>query len=430
MNTNLTKVMALLAALAAVALIGAGCGDDDDETATAAESSAGAEETVSTDTGAATLRAGLTHLLTEHVDLAGIAVVQAAESGLDSEQFAAAAETLDANSQDLAAAIGDVYGMEAGDQFLDLWRAHIEMFVDYAEGALTGNEKQKEGALADLDGYREDFGAFLESANPNLTKEAVAGELKPHVASLAAAIDAVAGNGENPFTALQEAASHMPMTALVLAGAIAEQNPDMFDGAADDAASGLRSDLTYLLDGHVYAASIAIVTALGNGADSPEYEAAGVALNDNTDALAEAIGSVYGKAAGDQFKDLWNAHIGFFVDYTLASAEGDMKGMDKAAADLDGYREDFGAFLESANPNLTKEAVAEALDPHVKSLLTTIDSAVAGRHEGVRRPAGRRKPRRRAGEHPRRRDRRPVPGDVRAISAAPSPCSRCRRRSH
>ena len=46
--------------------------------------------------------------------------------------------------------------------------------------------------------------------------------------------------------------------------------------------------------------------------------------------------------------------------------------------DLDGYREDFGAFLESANPNLTKEAVAEALDPHVKSLLTTIDSAVAG----------------------------------------------------
>ncbi len=382
MKEKLTKVVALFAALAALALLGAGCGDDSSDSATAAETSTSmaetSETTVSTDTGAATLRAGLTHLLTEHVDLAGITVVQAAEAGLDSDQFAAAAATLDANSQDLAAAIGDVYGMEAGDQFLDLWRAHIEMFVDYAEGALTGNEKQRKAALADLDGYREDFGAFLESANPNLTKEAVAGELKPHVESLAAAIDAVAGNGENPFVALQEAASHMPMTALVLSGAIAEQNPDMFDGAADDPASGLRSDLTYLLDGHVYAASIAIVTALGNGADSPEYEAAGVALGDNTDALAAAIGGVYGKDAGDQFKDLWNAHIGFFVDYTLASAEGDKKGMEKAAADLDGYREDFGAFLESANPNLTKEAVAEALDPHVKSLLTTIDSAVAG----------------------------------------------------
>jgi hypothetical protein len=365
-----------MAAIASLALIVAGCGDDDDssESATTTESS----ETVSTDTGAATLRAGLTHLLTEHVDLAGIAVVQAAESGLDSPQFEAAAGALDDNSVELADSVGSVYGDAAGKQFLELWRSHIGMFVDYAEGALTGNEKQKKQALADLDGYAEDFGAFLESANPNLTKEAVAQALKPHAASLASAIDAVAGSGENPFVALQEAASHMPMIAGTLAGAIAEQNPDQFDGAADDGASTLRSDLTYLLDGHVYAAAIAIVTAIGNGPDSPEYEAAGVALNDNTDALSDAIGGVYGMDAGDQFKDLWNAHIGFFVDYTLASAGGDDQGAKKAEADLDGYREDFGAFLESANPNLTKEAVAEALDPHVKSLLTTIDSAIAG----------------------------------------------------
>ena len=123
------------------------------------------------------------------------------------------AGALDDNSVDLSDAIGSVYGEAAGKQFLELWRAHIGMFVDYAEGALTGNEKQMERALADLDGYREDFGAFLESANPNLTKEAVAAALKPHVASLASAIDAVAGSGDNPFVALQEAASHMPMTA-------------------------------------------------------------------------------------------------------------------------------------------------------------------------------------------------------------------------
>jgi hypothetical protein len=371
-----SKIALLVAAIAALALIAAGCGDDDDSSAS--ETTTESSETVSTDTGAATLRANLTHLLTEHVDLAGIAVVQAAEGGLDSPQFEAAAGALDDNSVDLSDAIGSVYGEAAGKQFLELWRAHIGMFVDYAEGALTGNQKQQEQALADLDGYREDFGAFLESANPNLTKEAVAEELKPHVASLANAIDAVAGSGDNPFVALQEAASHMPMTASVLAGAIAEQNPDQFDGAADDGASGLRSDLTYLLDGHVYAASIAIVTAIGNGADSPEYEAATVALNDNTSALADAIGGVYGMDAGDQFKDLWNAHIGFFVDYTLATAGGDETAAKKAESDLDGYREDFGAFLESANPNLTKEAVAEALDPHVRSLLTAIDDAVAG----------------------------------------------------
>ena len=371
------KLIAAFAVLAALALIGAGCGDDDegDDDATATEASA---EAPSTDTGAATLRANLTHLLTEHVDLAGIAVVQAAENGLDSGQFEAAANSLDANSTDLSDAVGSVYGEDAGKQFLELWRSHIGMFVDYAEGALTGDEKLKQAALADLDGYRQDFGAFLESANPDLTKMAVADALAPHVASLTKAIDAVAGSGENPFVLLQESASHSPDIAATLAGAIAEQNPEQFDGAADDAASTLRSDLTHLLDGHVYAAAIAITQAIGNGADSPEYEAAGVALQDNTNALAGAIGGVYGKDAGDQFKDLWEAHIGFFVDYTLATAGGDKKAASKAESDLDGYREDFGAFLESANPNLTKEAVAEALDPHVQSLLTTIDSAVAG----------------------------------------------------
>jgi hypothetical protein len=381
LKTTTTRLLAVLAALAAIALIGAGCGDDEGDGGAATAASEESSQTVSTETGAATLRAGLTHLLTEHVDLAGITVVQAAEQGLDSAEFEAAAATLDENSKALANSIGEVYGAEAGDQFLELWRAHIGMFVDYAEGALTGDEKQKQAALADLDGYRQDFGAFLASANPNLTKEAVADELKPHVESVAAVIDAVAGNGENPFVALQEAASHMPMTASVLAGAIAEQYPDRFDGDAGDGASTLRSDLTALLDGHVYAASIAITQAIGKGADSPEYEAAGVALADNTDALSEAIAGVYGMDAGDQFKDLWEAHIGFFVDYTLATAEGDEKAAKKAEADLDGYREDFGAFLESANPNLTKEAVAEALDPHVQSLLTTIDSAVAGKPE-------------------------------------------------
>ena len=370
-----SKIVLLIAALAALALI-AGCGDDDDDGG--GETTTESAETVSTDTGAATLRANLTHLLTEHVDLAGIAVVQAAESGLDSPQFEAAAGALDDNSVDLSDAVGGVYGKPAGKQFLELWRSHIGMFVDYAEGALTDNEKQREGALADLDRYREDFGAFLESANPNLTKEAVADALAPHVASLTKTIDAVAGSGDNPFVLLQESASHSPDIALALAGAIAEQNPEQFDGAADDGASTLRSDLTYLLDGHVYAAAIAIVTAIGNGPDSPEYEAATVALDDNTNALSDAIGGVYGMDAGDQFKDLWNSHIGFFVDYTLATAGGDEQAAENAGGDLDGYREDFGAFLESANPNLTKEAVAEALDPHVQSLLTTIDAAVAG----------------------------------------------------
>ena len=87
-----------------------------------------------------------------------------------------------------------------------------------------------EKAQADLDGYRADFGAFLASANPNLTKDAVADELTPHVSSLFAAIDAQAAKDPSATDKLQVAAAHMPGTAAVLAGAIVKQFPDKFPG--------------------------------------------------------------------------------------------------------------------------------------------------------------------------------------------------------
>lgn len=83
---------------------------------------------------------------------------------------------------------------------------------------------------ADLDGYRADFGAFLASANPNLTKDAVAQELIPHVQSLFDAIDAAVAKSTDVYPKLMTAASHMPMTADILAGAIAKQFPDKFPG--------------------------------------------------------------------------------------------------------------------------------------------------------------------------------------------------------
>jgi hypothetical protein len=102
------------------------------------------------------------------------------------------------------------------------------MFVAYTKGKATKDKKAAAKAQKDLDGYRAEFGAFLESANPELTQDAVAEELKPHVASLSAAIDSVVAGKGDAFEKLREAASHMPQTANVLAGAIAKQMPDKF----------------------------------------------------------------------------------------------------------------------------------------------------------------------------------------------------------
>jgi hypothetical protein len=327
------------------------------------------------DTAAASLRATLTAGLQEHVYLAGIAVVEALTNGLESPEFSLAANTLDLNSQALAGAIDSVYN-GAGDPFLELWRNHIGFFVNYTVGVATGDDAMANQAKADLDEYRADFGAFVAGANPNLPADAVADALVPHTETVFAAIDAVAGvSGEDPFQKLREAAAVMPGIAAVLSGGIAAQFPDTFTGQADGPGADLRATLTAGLQEHVYLAGIAVVMGVRNGPDSGEFELAAGALDGNSQDIAAAVDSVY-NGAGEPFLELWRSHIGFFVNYTLASAGGDEAGAQQARDDLAEYRSDFGAFIAGANPNLPADAVADALVPHTDTVFAAIDAVL------------------------------------------------------
>jgi cytochrome c556 len=393
------KLLRIAAVAGLAAVLTAACGgnaDDNDaassparmERPAAPAAAAGPADAASP---AAGLRADLTHLLGDHEYLAGITVVQAVGTAPDSPQTKAAAAALDENSKALANAIGSVYGKEAGATFLELWRKHIGFFVNYTVGGVKGDKAAQAKARADLDGYRNDFGAFLASANPNLTKDAVAQALVPHVNSTFAAIDAVVAKDPSAFEKLRQAAGNLPPVAGVLAGAIAKQFPEKVPGAPASPAAGLRADLTHLLGDHEYLAGITVVQAVGTAPDSPQTKAAAAALDENSKALANAIGSVYGKEAGATFLELWRKHIGFFVNYTVGGVKGDKAAQAKARADLDGYRNDFGAFLASANPNLTKDAVAQALVPHVNSTFAAIDAVVAkdpSAFEKLRQAAG------------------------------------------
>jgi copper chaperone CopZ len=325
-------------------------------------------------TPAAELRVGLNALLSEHVYLAA-AATNAALGGRQTE-FEAAAAALDANSVDVAKAIGSVYGPEAEKAFLPLWRRHIGMVVDYTVGAATGARAKQDKAVADLVGYTQDFGAFLQSANPNLPKPVVADLVKHHVLTLKAVIDAqVAKDQDSAFTALRTGAGHMQMIADPLAGAIVKQFPDKIAGATDTKGAGLRTMLNLALREHVYLASAATNAALG-GRDA-EFKAAASALDANSVAIAKAIGSVYGPEAEKAFLPLWRRHIGMVVDYTVGVASSDRAKQDKAVSDLLGYTQDFGAFLQSANPNLPKAVVADLVKHHVVTLKEVIDAQAA-----------------------------------------------------
>jgi copper chaperone CopZ len=328
-------------------------------------------------TPAAGLRAGLNALLSEHVYLAA-AATGAALAGRQPE-FQAAAAALDANSVDVARAIGSVYGPDAEKAFLPLWRKHIGMVVDYTVGAATNDRAKQDKAVTDLVGYRQDFGAFLASANPNLPRAVVADLVKHHVLTLKAVIDAqVARDQEKAFTALRTGAGHMQMIADPLAGAIVKQFPDRIAGSTETPAATLRTVLNLALREHVYLASAATNAALG-GRDA-EFKASAGALDANSVAVAKAIGSVYGVEAEKAFLPLWRKHIGMVVDYTVGAATSDRAKQDRAVNDLLGYTQDFGAFLSAANPNLPKSVVADLVKHHVVTLKAVIDAQAAKDH--------------------------------------------------
>ena len=150
----------------------------------------------------------------------------------------------------------------------------------------------------------------------------------------------------------------------------AESNHMMMQG--NGKAAQLRTGLNTLFSEHVSLAASATGAALG-GRDA-EFKAAASALDANSVDISKAIGSVYGKDAEAAFLPLWRKHIGFVVDYTVATATKDKAKQTKAVNDLVGYTEDFGAFLSSANPNLPKAAVAELVKGHILTLKDVIDA--------------------------------------------------------
>lgn len=372
------RLLALTALAGVVAFGLVACGGDDDE--------GGAADTTPTETTApagpsvtspaADLRVTLDRLLGEHAILAAMAMQKGSQGERDFEQIAAA---LDENSVALGDAIESVYGAEARDGFLKLWRDHINFFVEYTQAAAGDDRAGKDAALQKLEGYRQAFSEFLAGANPNLEAPAVAGLLETHIGQLQNALDAYLNeNYRRAYGQIREAYAHMYDTGDALAGAIAAQFPEEFPaGDATTSAVDLRVALDRLLGEHAMLA----VFAMQKGAEGEaDFNAIAGALEENTVALGDAVGSVYGDEARDGFLKLWRDHIGFFVEYTQAAAADDRAGKDAALEKLDGYRQAFAEFMAGANPNLEAGAVADLLQEHVNQLTAALDTYLAGDH--------------------------------------------------
>jgi hypothetical protein len=127
----------------------------------------------------------------------------------------------------------------------------------------------------------------------------------------------------------------------------------------------------------VYLAGITVFVGYtdDDGLESEAFEAAAGVLDENAVELAEAVGELAGDEQRDPFLDLWRDHIGYFVDYAGAVAEGDDDAAESALMELDAYRYDAGEFFEDiSGGELPAEDIEEGLSMHVQSLAGAIDS--------------------------------------------------------
>lgn len=342
---------------------------------------ASSEVGAGTATPAGELRIALDTVLTEHAFLA----VEAMRKGVDgAEDFDQASGALLANADDLKAAVASLYGEEGAAQFDEIWKSHIGYFVDYVTATANDDQAGKDQALAELEEYKKTQSEFFDTATEGrLPAAAVSEGLDMHVDQLIKSFDAyVAGDFETSYALERESIQHMSMFAETLSIAITDQFADKFENTNPDTpAIDLRASLNTTFTEH---AGLAVM-AMQDGADGAEsFDQASAALLANADDLTAAVASVYGEEAGAAFEETWKSHIGYFVDYVVATGEGNAEGQEKAKAELDEYIVEQAALLDGATEGrVPADALEEGLTAHVGQLLASFDSYVAGDYDAA-----------------------------------------------
>jgi hypothetical protein len=167
------------------------------------------------------------------------------------------------------------------------------------------------------------------------------------------------------------AAVALSLTLVAPVQASVDDQPPMADPrlAASTPASDLRITLGRLLGEHAYLVMEAMRAASER---RPDFDALNSGLAANTVLLRDALAHVYGNAAGKAFQPIWQQHIDALFDWSRAKAAGDVAAADAALATLQQYRTDLGKFLTGANPKVSGDAEAHALQLHLDQLTSFV----------------------------------------------------------
>lgn len=328
----------------------------------------------STNTPAGNLRISLDQLLGQHALILELRM-QALYSG-NTNLYNAYTAIMNQNTASLTQAITSLYGTAGGQKFESLWDEHMYFFT-YVQDMMAANSAQ-----ATLTKYKNEFAQFMASANPDLSEATLSSVLQEHINQITTAFnDYTAGNYTAADSEMVDAYNLMYTAGDYLATGIEKQMPSKFNNTSPNTPSGnLVSTLDQLLGIHAFILELRMQAQYSGNTQATN--ALATVMNQNTQELTQAIGSVYGSAAAAEFEKLWNDHMYFFT-YVNDVKSGDTAGAQQAQATLTTDKNQFAAFMAKANPNLSESTLSTVLQDHINQITTAFLDSTKGNYSAA-----------------------------------------------
>ena len=367
-----TRAARCTAGVVAAGLLVAGCGAGTTSPGSvhAAHAARTAQQPAPAD--AVQLRSTMERLFGAHVLLAD-EFVRTTVAG-KAEQSAALGKSVARNQAELVQLVTAQGGAAAGQEFSAAWKNHVDVLAAYATALQSGDTAASAAARQQYTAAEEQLARSFSTVTggtvplPALTQAATM-----HGEHLLDQADAFATEGyDTAYSVQREAFGHMVMAADVLTRGVADAK-GLPTAELDAPRRTLQSAMSGLLAQHMGL----MVQAMRAAHDrSPDFAAAGRAVNLNSSELGGAIGTLYGEQASRQFLDIWARHVEALISYASAEDEAERERRRQAGTD---YAPQLARFLATATEQrLPAIELAASLTEHDTQLRDSVDAYAAG----------------------------------------------------
>ena len=292
----------------------------------------------------------------------------------DDDFVQAANAALGRNTDAMTALVGRLFGDATAKRFGPMWSQHVLAVVAYGGAVADRDEPAREhahGELVDHEHVLADF--FARASRGRLPRDAARSAVAVHVGHLTKQADAYAERDYATADRIyREGYAHAYDMGATLADALL---PAADRPALHAPVWRLRSQLGKLLAEHAVLVENVTRAAVTN---TPDFTAAGEAVNENTEALTSAIDTLFGADAARDFQALWGQHVEQLVAYGAGAATGDTGRQERARTALADFEKRMAAFLQGATAGrMSTGDLSAALLAHDRMLLRHADAYAA-----------------------------------------------------